>query len=454
MNPAYATYPLAYATDSARLMALLAHLPRPVFLDSGSQRGPARRFDILSAAPTAWIQLSAGEFTSSDPDLCFSDKDIFSTIKQLQDKYSADSSLVPPEATALPFHGGLLGYLGYPKLTGRATPVPEDAYIGMYDWAIIVDHELRHTTLVAQASCSLERRQQLRALGLDETLPPPPAQFRLLSDFSRLLPRAQYDAAFTAIKEYIRAGDCYQVNLTQQVSAKCSGNPLAAFLHLRQSMPAPFSAYIGWPAGALLSVSPERFLRLQGRDVLTQPIKGTRPRHSQPAQDQALAADLLASEKDQAENLMIVDLLRNDLGRVCEIGTIQANQLFALHSFSNVHHLISSIRARLAPDAGALDLLQACYPGGSITGAPKLRAMAIIEELETAPRRAYCGTAFYVSACGNMDSSITIRSLLWESGEVHCWAGGGIVADSEADAEYAESFDKITRIISSLAEHS
>lgn len=447
------TLPLPYLHDSQKLMTCLSGLERPVFLDSSKQRGENSRFDILAAEPVAWIQISAGLCLSSDPDIRFTSKTIFTVIRKLQDRFKLLPEIMTETNPDLPFQGGMLGYLGYPVLTGRSELSIEDAYIGAYRWAVIVDHQLQCSTLVAQADCSqrqVQRLQQLLFSGLSSDSEP--QGFELLGDFQRQLSRDQYEAAFQAIKQYIREGDCYQVNLAQEMIAPCAGNPYAAYRRLRQTMPAPFSAFIAWPEGALLSVSPERFLRKQGQSVLTQPIKGTRPRAADPELDEVLAKQLRSSEKDRAENLMIVDLLRNDLGRVCVNGSIQVNELFTLQSFSNVHHLVSSIRAQLTNDHDALELLQACYPGGSITGAPKLRAMEIIQELEKTPRRVYCGTVFYLSATGDMDCSITIRSLLWEAGKLHCWAGGGIVDDSASDAEYAECFDKIMRIINTLSD--
>ncbi len=450
----YLTFPLPYAHDSQGLMSCLATLEYPIFLDSGSARGADRRFDILAAEPVAWIQITAGAGSGSDPDIPVSAESIFSLIKQLRLKYIAPHEIIDQTVAHLPFQSGLLGYLGYPALQGRAGFLIKDAFVGAYRWAVIVDHDAQRTTLVVDPGYppeSLPRLLQLLAVSAEPEVPVA-GEFRLLGGFEQQWSRSDYEKAFRAIKTYISAGDCYQVNLTQQFVAACSGHPFAAYLRLRAAMPAPFSAFIGWPEGALLSVSPERFLRLTGRDVLTQPIKGTRPRAVDPQQDQLLARQLVASVKDQAENLMIVDLLRNDLGQVCETGSIKADQLFTLQSYTNVHHLVSSIKARLDCNRDALDLLQACFPGGSITGAPKLRAMAIIQELEAEPRRAYCGTVFYLSANGAMDSSITIRSVLWEANYLHCWAGGGIVDDSEADAEYAECFDKIARIINSFSD--
>lgn len=451
--PSLITLPLPYARDSHRLMSCLAVLERPVFLDSSLQQDHGR-FDILAAEPVAWIQISAGSCQSSDPSIAVTPKTIFKAIRLLQEKTTLGPDIAPASNPDLPFQGGLLGYLGYPELSGRSELSIRDAYIGAYRWAVIVDHQLQISTVVLQPACpehQVQRLQHLLLSGLSTDYVGR-HKFELVRGFERQVSRTQYEEAFHAIKQYIREGDCYQVNLTQEVTATCAGIPYAAYQRLRQTMPAPFSAFIAWPDGALLSVSPERFLRKQGLAVLTQPIKGTRPRAVDPKLDEVLANQLQFSEKDRAENLMIVDLLRNDLGRVCVNGSIQVNELFTLQSFSNVHHLVSSIRAQLTATCDAIDLLEACFPGGSITGAPKLRAMEIIQELETTPRRIYCGSVFYLSANGDMDSSITIRSLLWEAGKLHCWAGGGIVDDSESEAEYAECFYKITRIINTLSD--
>ena len=448
--------PLNYAEDSRLLMQCLSELERPVFLDSSGNRNGQGRFDILSAEPAAWIQISNGYCHSSDPDIHISERSIFNSIRELQRKYILPPEDIQTTESTLPFQGGLLGYLGYPLLSGKNGLIMQDAYIGAYLWAVVVDHHQQSTTLVLPADYPTDQSQRLQHLLSEQkcTIGASDRQFRLLTEFRSQLSRIQYENAFETIKHFIRAGDCYQVNLAQEVTAKCIGDPFTAYQRLRQAMPAPFSAFIAWPEGALLSVSPERFLQKHGKSVLSQPIKGTRPRSEDPNHDQEFARELQSSEKDRAENLMIVDLIRNDLGRVCENRSIVADQLFALQSFSNVHHLVSSISGQLAPDRDALDLLMACFPGGSITGAPKLRSMEIIQQLEVTPRRAYCGTVFYLSANGDLDSSITIRSLLWEAGHLHCWAGGGIVEDSESNAEFSECFDKIALIIKTLSDES
>ena len=232
---------------------------------------------------------------------------------------------------------------------------------------------------------------------------------------------------------------------------KRSGSPWTAYQHLRQACPTPFAGYLTLGGdNAILSLSPERFLRVSQGQVETRPIKGTRPRGSEPSSDQAAARELLASIKDRAENLMIVDLLRNDLGRSCATGSVRVPELFSLESYPNVHHLVSSITARLAPGKDALDLLLGSFPGGSITGAPKIRAMQIIDELEPTRRAIYCGSLLYVDCRGEMDSSICIRTLLIRGGRASCWGGGGIVLDSDWQAEYQESITKVRVLLETL----
>lgn len=223
-------------------------------------------------------------------------------------------------------------------------------------------------------------------------------------------------------------------------------------MRLRQQNPAPFAAFLHTPEAQILSTSPERFLALHDGQVETKPIKGTRPRCLQDAaQDAAIAQELLNSNKDRAENVMIVDLLRNDLSKVCELGSVRVPHLFALESFARVHHLVSTVTGRLAANKTALDLLRACFPGGSITGAPKLRAMQIIEELEPQRRGVYCGSIGYVGFDGQMDSNIAIRTLIYAQAQLRFWVGGGIVADSHMDAEYAETFAKAEAIFRALS---
>jgi para-aminobenzoate synthetase component 1 len=242
------------------------------------------------------------------------------------------------------------------------------------------------------------------------------------------------------------------VNLTQRFRARAEGDAWQAYLRLREINPAPFSAFLDFPDGKVLSSSPERFLYVEGDRVQTKPIKGTRPRAANGAQDRALADELRASAKDRAENVMIVDLLRNDLGKNCVPGSIRASKLFDVESFASVHHLVSTVEGRLAPAKHALDLLAGAFPGGSITGAPKVRAMQVIEELEPHRRSVYCGCIGYVGFDGNMDLNIAIRTLVHHGEYIYAWAGGGVVADSEVEAEYQESLDKAAALLEVLNE--
>ena len=286
-----------------------------------------------------------------------------------------------------------------------------------------------------------------------DQVPEPDARasaFRLSAPFQPLWERPDYVAAFERVQHYILAGDCYQINLTQALQAPYQGDPLTLFRALVGRFRAPFSGYVQFNGQAVLSFSPERFLRIEKDQVETRPIKGTRPRRADPLADHQEARALLASEKDRAENLMIVDLLRNDLGRFCVPGSIRVPALFALERYSNVHHLVSTVTGTLREAVTPLAVLEGCSPGGSITGAPKIRAMQIIRELEPLPRGVYCGSLFYLSPEGVLDSSIAIRTLTTDGRHIRVWGGGGVVADSAADPEFEESMTKIRHLIEAI----
>lgn len=263
-----------------------------------------------------------------------------------------------------------------------------------------------------------------------------------------------YLDAVSRVREYIVAGDIFQANLSQRFETSLPEPAFDLYRRLRQWNPAPFAAYLDWGDLQVLSASPERFLRLDGerRQIETRPIKGTRPRGLGPMHDAALGRALAESEKDRAENVMIVDLLRNDLSRVCRPGSVRVPELFALEHHPTVHHLVSTVIGELAPSADAVDLIRAAFPGGSITGAPKVRAMEIIAELEPTQRGVYCGSIGYLSATGAMDTSIVIRTYLALRGQVYFQAGGGIVADSDPELEYRETLDKARGLIETLVQ--
>ena len=288
-------------------------------------------------------------------------------------------------------------------------------------------------------------RDRVRTENLHQT------DFQLTTPWQSNMQPEQYHEKFEQVQNYLLSGDCYQINLAQRFSAEYTGNEFQAYCALRQENKAPFSAFLRFENSAILSISPERFLRLVDNKVQSKPIKGTRPRHENAAIDQANADELQNASKDKAENLMIVDLLRNDISRVCTPGSVKVPALFVIESFPAVHHLVSTVEGELNPKYDANDLLRAAFPGGSITGAPKIRAMDIIEELEPNQRSVYCGSIGYISACGNMDTSITIRTLVCHQQQIHCWAGGGVVIDSNVDSEYQETYDKVNKILPILS---
>jgi para-aminobenzoate synthetase component 1 len=362
-------------------------------------------------------------------------------------------------AAGVPFAGGALGYWAY-DLARREMHVPELARdgerlplmaVGLYDWALVLDHELRTARLVShrrypETSVLLPRILQ----RLQQATAALPDNFRVDGQIASNFTRDTYRAAFDAVQGYLQSGDCYQVNLAQRFSAAASGDAFCAYLELRRQSPAPYAAFLNLPRVQILCASPERFLGVHSGHVETRPIKGTRPRGGDDDSDRQLADELRRHPKDRAENLMIVDLLRNDLGKSCAPGSVRVPKLFEVESYANVHHLVSTVEGELAPGRDALDLLRDCFPGGSVTGAPKQRAMQIIEQLEPHRRGVYCGAIGYVGFDGNMDTNIAIRTMVYSDGEIRCWAGGGIVADSQCEAEYQETLDKASAMLALL----
>jgi para-aminobenzoate synthetase component I len=446
---------LDYAADSATRFGALADRDWAVLLDSGAERTAGGRFDIYAADPYATltttgaiteIQTRSGRTTS--------ERDPLEILR-------AQLGPVSPSDPSLPFCGGAIGYFGYDlgrrferweQIAERDIDVPELA-IGLYDWAVVVDHAEQRCRLVGQGrdektfDCWGDLEAELGAAPRKSHAP-----LDVLGSVKPNLDRESYDRAFDEIKQHIRDGDCYQVNLTQRFTAPVVGSGWSAYESLRARNPAPFSAFFNLPFAQVLSTSPERFLQLRDRRVVTQPIKGTRPRGATAAEDEALARELEGSAKDRAENVMIVDLLRNDLGRSCAAGTVRVARLFEVQSFANVHHLVSTVEGVLAPGRHAVDVLRSSFPGGSITGAPKVRAMQIIEECEPQRRSVYCGAIGYIGFDGAMDTNIAIRTLLRAGTSIHAWAGSGIVADSDADLEYQECFDKASGLLALLAQ--
>ncbi len=452
------TLPLPYHADVAARLARFVERPWFVYLDSCHERALGGRYDIIACDPIATVVTRGAHTAIADAGtLRIVDDDPF---RVLDAELARRLPSLPPAASG-PFCGGAIGYFAYDlarrleRLPARAAQdiaLPELA-VGIYGWAIVVDHEARRAALVIHPDADCDVPRIVDAWTAAPPLTPAAfgASFLVSASVRPELDFAAYAASWARIKHYIREGDVYQVNLTQRFSAPARGHPWEAYQRLRTLNPAPYSAYFATPDGAVLSSSPERFLRVDGRHIESKPIKGTRPRGTTPAEDAALAEELALSPKDRAENVMIVDLLRNDLGRSCAPGTVRVPRLFAVESYRKVHHLVSTVEGELAAGVGALEALRNCFPGGSITGAPKLRAMEIIEELEPSRRGVYCGAIGYVSRSGRMDTNIAIRTLVCHHGRMYCWAGGGIVVDSELEAEYAECLAKAAAMLEVFA---
>jgi para-aminobenzoate synthetase component 1 len=349
-----------------------------------------------------------------------------------------------------------------------------DTTIGIYDWVIAWDHQHGKAWLIStgvpDVGPARENRAQermrfvLAALNGPEGRPPrmtplprrttaPTSSVDPESMFRSTFDQAGYEKAVARVVEYILAGDVFQVNLSQRFEAPASGDPFELYRTLRTINPAPFSAFLDFGDTVIASASPERFLRYDPttRAVETRPIKGTRPRGGTPGEDAALIEALRTSAKDRAENVMIVDLLRNDLSRVCEPGSVEVPSLLAVETHPTVHHLVSTVTGTLEQGRTVRDLLRATFPGGSVTGAPKIRAMEIIAELEPTRRGPYCGSIGYWSLTGALDTSIVIRTYVVVGDTVYFHAGGGIVADSNPQAEYRETMDKAKALMEALS---
>ena len=437
---------LPFWIEPAHAFSHIAHKPESVLLESQSAGG---RYSIICANPFGRLRTIGGKTSISFPDGYIETLD--SPFVRLKDILSAYG--IPP-SDAILFAGGALGYFGYEMRTivedSSIAAVNDldmpDCWLDFYNCAAVFDHENRKILLNglpdSQVEMAVLEELVLLAQAADEE-PPQTGQARtgkLSSGFTK----DEYCNAVNRVKEYIAAGDIYQVNLSQRFAVPFNSNPWDTYLHLRKQNPAPYAAYLNLGDSQIVSSSPECFLTLDptSRIVETRPIKGTRPRSADPAEDQRLAEELLASKKDMAENVMIVDLERNDVGRVCEFGSVNVPNLYALESYPTVHHLVSVVTGRLKNECDAVDLLTACFPGGSITGAPKIRAMEIIDELEPVRRGVYTGSIGYLGFDGTVNLNIAIRTAVIKDGVCYFHVGGGIVADSDPDAEYQETLDK------------
>jgi para-aminobenzoate synthetase component 1 len=478
---------LTPAPDPARCCEQLEGLPYRLFLDSASTATRLGRYSFLTADPIDVIQ-SKGSNAALD------------RVRERLAPFHAE-----PVAGLPPFQGGAAGYIAYDwGLTLERLPAPRyddlalpDVVLGIYDWVLAWDHVasrawlistgIPETSSTARTARAADRARAIRErlhvgpvlvdhvgpvlsdrpqrvrndvgpVLVDRPLPIPSSYpveggwwdpgFQLRSSFTR----SGYLDAVRRVRDYIFAGDIFQANLSQRFEAPLHESPWAFYSRLRSRNPAPFAAFLETPDASVISASPERFLHVDRHGfVETRPIKGTRPRGVGPEHDAALGQALAESAKDRAENLMIVDLMRNDLSRVCAPRTVRVSELFSLERYATVHHLVSTVVGQLEPGHDALHVLRAAFPGGSITGAPKLRAMEIIAELEPSQRGVYCGSIGYWSVTGDLDTSIAIRTAIARNGRVYFSAGGGIVADSDPEQEYRETIDKARALIDALA---
>jgi para-aminobenzoate synthetase component 1 len=435
----------------------------PFMLDSALADGRLGRWCFMGADPFAMLTSRGANVSLLGVDCEAGWHNPFSAVKGIMGRCPINREPGDP-----PFLGGAVGYWGYelrhfvervPRNHVDDAPVP-DCFIGFYDTVVALDQWRRRAWAIAMPAIEGGSDPQERIDLLSELVANPPEQVEwpraaraarpecalyplaeqpdMLSTFAR----DEYMQAVMRAKEYIAAGDTFQINLSQRLSAAVNESPLELYDRLRRTNPAPFAAYLDCGDFAVLSASPERFLQIRGRDVETRPIKGTRPRGATPEEDALLAQELVASEKDRAENVMIVDLERNDLGRTCAYGSVRVTELCALEKYETVFHLVSTVVGRLHEGHSAVDCLKACFPGGSITGAPKVRSMEIIDELEPTCRGVYTGAIGYLCFSGDMDTNIVIRTMVVKDGWAHFQVGGGIVADSEPEAEYQETLDK------------
>jgi para-aminobenzoate synthetase component 1 len=459
----------------------LAGLPGLLFLDSALDHPTLGRYSFLTADPFEWLWSRGLRTWVSGEDRPREPADPFAVLAERLSRHQAE-----PLPGLPPFQGGAAGLFGYdlchhlerlPRPGCDEFAVP-DLAVGLYDCVVAFDHLAGRAWLISTGLPETDPhrrrvraekrlrfvRRRLQTVGVPQEQHKPcrhpvipssrhPVIFLpgLLSNFDP----DSYRAAIRRAIEYVHAGDCFQVNIAQRLLYPLAGAsglcPLELYRRLRERNPAPFAGYFDLGEFVIASASPERFLHVdRGGEVETRPIKGTRPRGATPEQDQAGAAELLASAKDRAENVMIVDLLRNDLGRVCRYGTVRVAAVCRLETYQYVHHLVSEVRGRLREGLGPIDLLRAAFPGGSVTGAPKVRALEIIAELEPTARGPYCGCLGYIGFDGTMDTNLLIRTFTAGRGWVQFPVGGGIVADSEPRREYEETWHKAEGLLRAL----
>jgi para-aminobenzoate synthetase component 1 len=455
-------YVLEQQCDVTDIILSLAGMPYLSVLDSARQMPGSGQYSFLAADPFGSLCYKGGALYWNDMPV---DEDPWTFFKKQMAQWS-----LPTEPGQPPFRGGAMGYVGYemndlipqwPPTSDEDWSVPE-MWVHFYDVILVYDHAVRSCVLYSSGfpEMSENKRQQRAQERLDyfrerlekntaiPALNTPINQDAWVSNFSE----QTYQEAVEMVRKYIVAGDIFQANISQRFTASLppSFQTLSYYFQLRSVNPAPFSAFLSYDDIAIASASPERFVQVRSGQAETRPIKGTRPRDVDPTTDDRLANDLQNSAKDRAENIMIVDLLRNDFSKVCLPGTVTVPVLCGLESYVNVHHLVSVVRGQLKPGMGSLDIFHACFPGGSITGAPKKRAMEIIREIEGLPRHIYCGAIGYWGFDGDMDTNIAIRTVLFQGNKTSFQSGGGITWLSDPLQEYRESLVKADRLFKSF----
>lgn len=431
--------------------------PYSFFLDSGRDPDTLGRYSFIGGNPLL-------VFTSKEDAITIKTKTAektvaghpFDELQKLLKQYKMDYP------SPFPFLGGAVGYFSYdlchqlevlPRSAVDDVDIP-DCFMGFYDGIVIIDHKVNKTYV---AALGIEENEEDIVNRLKEKFQGDP-QVEIRSDFKinenvefrGNFTKPEYMKALDAVHEYILAGDIYQTNLTQRFNSDLQITPLELYSELRRINPAPFASYIDFGVGQIVSSSPERFILVQGKNIETRPIKGTMPRGKTPEEDAENRDTLVNSEKDKAELLMIVDLERNDLGKIAKTGTVKVPELFKLEEYQTVFHLVSTVTAELKDDLDAIDCVKATFPGGSITGAPKIRAMEIIDELEPTQRNIYTGSIGYIGFNGDLDLNIVIRTIVCKDGKGYFQVGGGIVWDSDNQSEYQETFDKGRALMDAL----
>lgn len=448
---------LATSLQAHELFWCLQHEKQPIFLDSGMDPERLGRYSVITWAPFKTFESKKNRIKIADEkEVLEFTGNTFDALNELYKAYQVETQ------SELPFIGGFAGYFGYDlchqveklKITTVDDTDLPDCVLGIYDGAVIFDHLEQVVWLVdseLRADAKERFDSRLRQLeGYEKpTIELPSRQD--VPEFTSNFIKEDYLKALTKLKSYIRSGDIYQANLTQRFTTPMNQKPVELYYKLRQVNPAPFAAFMPLEKGAVVSSSPERLIQINGRQVETRPIKGTRPRGATPEADAAFKAELLASEKDRSELLMIVDLERNDLSRIGKTGTVSVPELMVCETYPTVFHLVSTVTAELKEGMTPIDVVRATFPGGSITGAPKIRAMEVIDELEPTQRSVYTGAIGYIGFNGRTDLNIAIRTIICHHDLASFQVGGGIVWDSDEESEYEETLTKAKAMMRALS---